>query len=93
MQIDRITHRCKDFEGQEKDVASGEKQEIRSGVSEDLFEKGQYTVNKGRTSGMAFCGIYDYNQGQHIFDAEGIGVGGWTVESRKSVPYASESTA
>ena len=60
-------------------MASGENQEIDSGVLEDLVEKPRHTVNTGGTSIMMFRRIYDDEQGQCIFDEEGIrcwGMGG-----------------
>ena len=91
-QVNKSAHRCKNFEEKKKHVASRENQEICGGVLTDLVEKARYTTNRGKTSSTTFRGIYDDKQGQGIFEAERADVGGWTVENRMNVPYASEST-
>ena len=67
-----ITHRCENFEENKKKVAGKENHEIRGGVLEDLVEKVRYTTNTGKTSIVTFHGIYDDEQGQGVFDREGV---------------------
>ena len=70
-------------------MASRENEEICGSVVEDPVEKARHTTNTGATS--MFRGIYDYNQGQGVFDEEGLDVGVCAMDNGKNVPYTSES--
>ena len=71
--IDRvITHGRKNLEEKKENVASSENQEICGGVLADLLEKVRDTATTDKTSITTFQGIYDDNQGQGVFDGEGI---------------------
>ena len=93
IQIDTaIAHGCKKFEEKKNNVTGRENQEIHGGVLADLVEKAWHTANTGKASIVVFRVIYDDKQGQGIFDEEGLDPGGWAVESKKNLPYTSEST-
>ena len=89
---DKIAHRCKNFEEKKKDVVSRENQEIRGGIMADLLETARYTANTGKTPARRPAEYTMISKVETSSAQKALDVGGSKAESRKSVPYASEST-